>query len=185
MLGGFDGPYLFGNLAGIQNVGLAWDRVLIAPTPSGDLTGAEATVGTVRGDITVSWAMGGTVCGEGYEDVGISVQPAVLNCSDTGGTIDQILFANYGTTTGSCHNYTATCTGDDSRAAVEKACLGKGSCVVVAKKSAPRKAAPKKRPTVQRKAPKKAPKKDQFWGGEDSRVDCERGVFTDKCFAPR
>lgn len=61
----------------------------------------------------------------------------------------------------------------------------KGSCVVVAKKSAPRKAAPKKRPTVQRKAPKKAPKKDQFWGGEDSRVDCERGVFTDKCFAPR
>ncbi len=60
----------------------------------------------------------------------------------------------------------------------------KGSCVIVAKK-APRKAAPKKRPTVQRKAPKKSPKQDQFWGGEDSRVDCERGVFTDKCFGPR
>ncbi len=61
----------------------------------------------------------------------------------------------------------------------------KGSCVVVAKK-APRKAVPKKRPTVKRKAPKKSPpKREQNWGGEDSRIDCERGVFTDKCFSPR
>lgn len=61
-----------------------------------------------------------------------------------------------------------------------------GSCVVVAKKAPPRKAAPKKRPTVQRtqRAPSR-PKEDQYWGGEDSRVDCERGVYTDKCFAPR
>lgn len=62
----------------------------------------------------------------------------------------------------------------------------KGACVVIAKKAPPRKATPKKRPTVSRKAPKKkSPKRDQFWGGEDSRVDCERGVFTDKCFGPR
>ena len=46
MLGGFDGPYFFGNLAGIKNKGLGWDRVLIQPTPCGDLTGAKATIGT-------------------------------------------------------------------------------------------------------------------------------------------
>jgi hypothetical protein len=134
MFGGFDGPYFFGNLAGIRNFGKAWDRVLIAPTPSGDLTGTEATVGTVRGDITVAWATGRTVCGEGHESVGISFQPAVLNCSDRGGVIEAIVFANYGTTTGSCHSYAANCTGDDSRAVVEKACLGKASCVVNASK---------------------------------------------------
>ena len=53
-----------------------------------------------------------------------------LNCSDLGGTIDSIVFANYGTTTGSCHTYIANCTGDDSLAVVEKACLGKASCIV-------------------------------------------------------
>jgi hypothetical protein len=137
MLGGFDGPYFFGNLAGIKNAGLAWDRVLIAPTPAGDLTGAKATVGTVRGDITVDWDIGGSVCGEGYEGGGISIQPAVLNCSGVGGNIDRIVFANYGMTNGSCHTgYVANsnCTGDDSRAVVEKACLGKPSCVVNASK---------------------------------------------------
>ena len=130
MLGGFDGPYFFGNLAGISNAGFAWDRVMVSPKPSGDLTGAEATVGTVRGDIIVDWKMGGTVCGLGHEEAGISAQPAVLNCSDMGGVIDAIVFANYGTTTGSCHGFLANCTGDDSRKVVEKACLGKVSCVV-------------------------------------------------------
>ena len=131
MLGGFDGPYFFGQLAGIRNAGLAWDHVLIAPTPSGDLTGAEATVGTVRGDITVDWSVSRSVCGTGHEEAGVSVQPAVLNCSDIGGTIDTIVFANYGTTVGSCHrSYVANCTGDDSRTVVEKTCLGKTSCVV-------------------------------------------------------
>lgn len=127
MLGGFDGPYLFGNLVGLKNSGLAWDRVVIAPTLSGDLTGAEATVGTVRGDISVDWTAGRTVCGLGHE---VPYEPALLNCSDVGGTIDAIVFANYGTTTGSCHSYVANCTGDNSLAVVEKACLGQASCIV-------------------------------------------------------
>jgi alpha-L-rhamnosidase len=56
MLGGFDGPYFFGNLAGITNTGLAWSTIGIAPTPCGDLTVVDATVATIRGDIKVKWA---------------------------------------------------------------------------------------------------------------------------------
>lgn len=132
MLGGFDGPYFFGNIVGLKNAGLAWDHVMIAPTVCGDLTSADATVGTVRGDITVDWSSGGTVCGLGFETTG---QPAILNCSEVGGTIDAIVFANFGTTTGSCHNYLANCTGDDSVAVVEKTCLGKTSCIINASRS--------------------------------------------------
>ena len=105
MLGGFEGPFFYGNLAGIQNVGTAWcgkrlfcapfytnnrifyqdrlgtntgkvekreadlfccrDRTLIAPTVAGNLTGVEATVGTVRGDIKVEWSSSDTACGFG------------------------------------------------------------------------------------------------------------------------
>lgn len=55
MLGGFDGPFFYGNLAGIQNHGIAWSNVVIAPTVAGDLTGIDATVATVRGNIKVKW----------------------------------------------------------------------------------------------------------------------------------
>ena len=105
---------------------------MIAPTPSGDLTGADATVGTVRGDVTVAWSTGGTVCGLGLEATG---QPALLNCSEVGGTIDAIVFANFGTTTGSCHRYIANCTGDDSVSVVKKACLGQTSCIINASRT--------------------------------------------------
>ena len=138
MLGGFDGPYFYGRLAGIRNAGLAWDRVLIAPTgPSSDgrrLTGVAATVGTLRGDIAVEWSAGANICSEGQEKDEVCVSPAVLNCSGAG-VIEAITFANYGTSTGSCGNFTKTCTGDDSLAVVEKHCLGKPSCVVNASAS--------------------------------------------------
>jgi len=54
-----------GNLAGIRNEGMAWDRMLIAPTVAGNLTGVEATVGTVRGAIKVKWTASDSACGEG------------------------------------------------------------------------------------------------------------------------
>ena len=58
MLGGFDGPFFYGNLAGIQNDGgIAWSTVTIAPTVAGDLNGVKATVATVRGDIDVEWSV--------------------------------------------------------------------------------------------------------------------------------
>ena len=55
MLGGFDGPFFYGNLAGIQNDGIAWSNILIAPTVAGDLSGVAASVATIRGLISVKW----------------------------------------------------------------------------------------------------------------------------------
>jgi hypothetical protein len=134
MLGGFDGPYFYGRLAGIRNRGFAWDRVLIAPTGASSdgrrLTGVDATVGTVRGDIKVAWSGVGTICAEGLESDDVCVQPAVLNCTNAGGVIESISFANYGTSSGHCGSYHKACSGDNSLAVVEKLCLGKATCVV-------------------------------------------------------
>lgn len=111
---------------------MAWDRVLIAPTgPSSDkrrLTSVAATVGTLRGDITVDWSGSVDICSEGHEKDDVCTKPAVLNCS--GGVIEAITFANYGTSSGQCGKYFKNCSGDDSLAIVEKHCLGKAACVV-------------------------------------------------------
>ena len=47
MLGGFDGPYFFGNLAGIRNRGRAWDNLLVAPTVASDLDSVTASVNSL------------------------------------------------------------------------------------------------------------------------------------------
>ena len=57
MLGGFDGPYFFGNLAGLQQsaASRAWDDVIVQPTVAGELAGVSATLHTLRGPLTVEW----------------------------------------------------------------------------------------------------------------------------------
>ena len=132
MFGGFEGPYFFGDLAGIRNDGLGWDRITIAPTVAGDLTGVEATVGTLRGPIAVEWSSrSDALCGVGTEADDKCTAPAVINCSaGAGGSISAITFASYGAPSGSCGNWTATCAAKSSMEVVRAACLGKRSCVV-------------------------------------------------------
>ena len=132
MFGGFEGPYFFGDLAGIQNDGLGWDSITIAPAVAGNLTGVEATVGTLRGPIAVEWSSNsGGICGVGTEDGLKCTQPAVVNCSEaSGGVIRTITFASYGAPSGSCGNWTSTCAAKSSMDVVRAACLGKPSCVV-------------------------------------------------------
>ena len=131
MLGGFDGPFFFGNLAGIQNAGSAWDRITIAPTVAGDLSGVAATVGTVRGSITVEWSAGTPICAVGVEQDGVCLEPAVVNCTGNGGRIDKILFASYGVQSGTCPgNWSSACTAKSSMEVVRAACIGKASCIV-------------------------------------------------------
>ena len=72
------------NLAGIRNTGAAWDTFTIAPTVAGDLTGVEATVGTLRGPIKVEWRADHRRCGVGTESDDKSVRPAVISCSGRG-----------------------------------------------------------------------------------------------------
>ena len=123
-------PRSDGNLAGIQNLGLAWDRVLVAPTVAGDLTGVEATVGTVRGDIKVGWSAAEPACGSGREGGEVSLAPAVVNCSDRG-VIEQIVFADYGIPTGDCGSFQkGNCSAANSMAVVKHMCLGKPSCTI-------------------------------------------------------
>ena len=70
---------------------------------AGDLSGVEATVGTVRGDIKVGWSAAelAAAAAEGGE---VSLAPAVVNCSDRG-VIEQIVFADYGIPTGECGSF--------------------------------------------------------------------------------
>ena len=103
MLGGFHGPYFYGNLAGVTNAGLAFDRVLIAPTPSVNLTAVSATVGTARGNVVVQWTVRPSLCALGRESDDKSILPAVIDCGAArGGVIDRIEFAAYGTQNGTC-----------------------------------------------------------------------------------
>ena len=137
MFGGFEGPYFFGNLAGIQNGGYSWDKITIAPTVSGVLSGVDATVGTLRGPIRVKWTSdAGVVCGVGLENDDKCSQPAVINCSaNSGGLITNILYASYGNPSGRCGNWSSTCAANSSMHVVRDACLGKSSCVINATNS--------------------------------------------------
>jgi hypothetical protein len=36
--------------------------------------------------------------------------------------------------------------------------------------------------TATKKPAQKGPKKDRYWGGEDTRIQCEAGIITDQCF---
>ena len=128
-------PYLYGNLAGIQNDGVAFDVLTIAPTVAGDLQEVVSTVGTARGDVKVHWVHGVDVCAVGLESDEKSVQPAVVNCSSRG-VIRKITFASYGEPSGGCGNWTAGCTATTSLAVVESLCLGKVSCSVNASNAA-------------------------------------------------
>ena len=56
-----------------------------------------------------------------------------LACSDPGAAIDQIVFASYGTPTGSCPSWgIGSCNDANSTAIVESYCLNKNSCTVPA-----------------------------------------------------
>lgn len=132
-LGGFEGPFFYGNLAGIRNAGMAWSHTLIAPTVAGNLTGVTATVGTVRGNIDVEWSASDTTCGEGSEDGEVCVAPAVLNCGGQGSVIDTIKFVDYGVPTGECGSFApgnCSAPSNESMEVVKRLCLGKHSCKV-------------------------------------------------------
>ena len=121
--------------AGIQNDGVAFDAITIAPTVAGDLQAVTATVGTARGDVTVHWQHTHEVCAVGFEGELKSLQPAVVNCSARG-IISKIKFASYGNPTGGCGNWTAGCAAKQSLEVVEALCVGKAVCSVNASNAA-------------------------------------------------
>ncbi len=62
-----------------------------------------------------------------------NLQDLSLACTDAGATIDNIVFASYGTPTGTCGNYAVgACNAANSTAIVQSYCVGKNSCTVPA-----------------------------------------------------
>jgi hypothetical protein len=54
-----------------------------------------------------------------------------FSCDDAGDVIDTIIFASYGTPSGSCPNFqTGSCNAANSTSVVEELCVGKQTCVV-------------------------------------------------------
>lgn len=54
-----------------------------------------------------------------------------VSCGQTGGVIDEVLFASFGNPVGGCGRYReGSCHASNSREVVEKLCIGKNTCVV-------------------------------------------------------
>ena len=140
---GSPGQFLYQHVAGIDvgRGGIAFDRVAIAPMAAAaaagsGLRGVDATVGTPRGAVAVSWRVlpdEPGLCGEASEmnDQG---EPLHLHCPTTIGAID---FASYGTPTGSCTDASAlvadpTCNSPTSLAVAKASCVGKQTCTLYA-----------------------------------------------------
>jgi hypothetical protein len=63
----------------------------------------------------------------------LNLDTLTLTCADAGSTINSILFASYGTPTGTCPSWTrGACDEANTTAIVKAACLGQSSCNVVA-----------------------------------------------------
>jgi len=142
---GSPGQFLFQQVAGIDvgRGGVAFDRVVLAPMAAAaaagsGLSGVDATVGTPRGAVTVAWRAVPTepdLCGEATEkdDQG---QPLHLDCG-ANSTISAILFASYGTPTGTCADASAlaidpACNAPASVSVATSACVGNQQCTLYA-----------------------------------------------------
>lgn len=142
---GSPGQFLYQFIAGINigNGGIAFDRVLIAPTLAAatGLGGVNAVVGTSRGAIAVSWRVGrrhSDLCGTAAEKDSVG-EPLHLACVDAGsnGTIAKINFASYGTPSGTCTDAEAlavdpTCNAPTSLSTARELCVGKRQCTLYA-----------------------------------------------------
>ena len=139
---GSPGQFLYQRVAGIDvgRGGVAFNRVAIAPlaAASAILRGVDATVGTPRGAVVVSWRVlrdEPELCGEAAEMNGQGA-PVHFVCPPNS-TISTIAFASYGTPTGTCADADAltidpTCNAPSSLAVANASCVGKQSCTLFA-----------------------------------------------------
>jgi hypothetical protein len=136
---GSPGQFLYQTVAGISlpNDAFAWDTISIRPgiVANSAIGGVEATVGTVRGAVSVAWSIlspTSAMCGVAQEKDLVGGQLAIA-CPDS--EVGGIDFASYGRPLGNCSGgFTSnrTCNAADSVSVVTTACLGKRSCVLYA-----------------------------------------------------
>ena len=132
---GGGGSWYFTHVAGLGRArgSRGWSTLEIAPVPvTPALTWASASVSTPIGFASSSWtAAPAGICGYGAENANID-----MTC--TGGVFSSVVFASFGTPSGSCPNYTASpaCNSPNSVAVVTAACVGKASCTIPATNAA-------------------------------------------------
>lgn len=138
MYGGF-GSWFYTTLAGLQRApgSAGWTNLLINPAAgvSPNITSASASVDTPIGLASVDWTTNvpntGS-CGLVPENANLT-----LTCVTRGGgagNFTDVLFASFGTPTGSCPAFakSPTCDSPNSLAVVTQACIGKASCSILA-----------------------------------------------------
>jgi len=89
----------------------------------------DDTISNYRGQVRSSWMLsGGPLCGDVPENANL-----VLTCPDTKGVIGSVIFASFGTPSGTCPNFTtSSCNAANSTDIITKACVGQHTCTVAA-----------------------------------------------------
>ena len=133
---GAQSGWYFEHLAGLKQAHASknWHTIIVDPYVNAtlfNLTSIAASVETYKGAAAARWSSdvgaGGTCAANVAEN-----SNAMLKCSG-GGTIARVVFASYGTPTGSCGSFKASsCNSNNSARVVSEACVGKASCSVPA-----------------------------------------------------
>lgn len=153
MWGGGPDVYLYQRVAGMaqSNTSIGWSELVFRPAPSSKIRRAEASVHTIRGLASISWAVvpPDVVCGTASEtrpvpgsgyDVGGTGSGFSLSCAMPGSVIKRIIFASFGDPAGSCSRGSFQSTrcemytgGPGSLGtSIDFQCLGQQSCEVQA-----------------------------------------------------
>jgi len=147
---GSNSDWYFKYLAGIKQTeeSRGWQQLELHPqvwsqvrntSICANLSSTEASVLTPRGILSAAWTCGSSsgstvnsgLCGKVAEHDNLK-----LSCTSLGGgTIKSIKFASFGTPTGSCtegFKKSSTCDRIGAQPLIEKACVGKSSCMIPA-----------------------------------------------------
>jgi hypothetical protein len=114
---------------GIGAGGIGAGGISGTPDASAGSTGGSGVGGSGTGGTSVSDGGGGgsTVCGTAPENGAVR-----LSCP-SGQIVERVVFASYGTPSGSCGNFsTGACNAAGSVSSVESLCIGRASCTVPA-----------------------------------------------------
>jgi len=149
MFGG-SGSWYYSTLAGLSRVdhSRSWQNLVLAP-PKGqalldvaaqNLTYAAASIDSPMGLVSISWnlisspATAGTICGEVPEHDILTLKCPSINGGNQA-TFTSVDFASFGAPLGTCadgFSINATCNAPTSVQVVQKLCIGKSTCSIMA-----------------------------------------------------
>eukprot|EP00698_Gefionella_okellyi_P008493 TRINITY_DN2105_c0_g1_i1.p1 TRINITY_DN2105_c0_g1~~TRINITY_DN2105_c0_g1_i1.p1 ORF type:complete len:1115 (+),score=230.55 TRINITY_DN2105_c0_g1_i1:139-3483(+) len=131
---GSQSAWYYNHLAGIQQLGgdggarqpPGWAQISFAPEMTSDsLLDVSASIDTLRGTVASSYSrVSSAPCGIAYENT-----PLTLTCAT--GVFTEVVFASYGTPSGTCGNFQlGSCNAQNTTAVVRELCVGKSACTI-------------------------------------------------------